>query len=71
MAAYDAAARQAFDLWLAEQPASPYATLFPQGSQQAAGEEGPEEGLRMSPVAYYLYSPPSTRRAPSRPRSGS
>ena len=56
MAAYDAAARQAFDLWLAEQPASPYATLFPQGSQQAAGEEGPEEGLRMSPVAYYLYS---------------
>ena len=59
MAAYDAAARQAFDLWLAEQPASPYATLFPQGSQQAAGEEGPEEGLRMSPVAYYLYSPPS------------
>ena len=59
MAAYDAAARQAFDLWLAEQPASPYATLFPQGSQQVAGEEGPEEGLRMSPVAYYLYSPPS------------
>ena len=59
MAAYDAAARQAFDLWLAEQPASPYATLFPQGSHQVAGEEGPEEGLRMSPVAYYLYSPPS------------
>ena len=36
------------DRWLAEQPASPYAALFPQGSQQTAGEEGSEEeGLRM------------------------
>ncbi|MFR1639937.1 MAG: HAMP domain-containing protein [Eggerthellaceae bacterium] len=53
---YDAWARDQFDRWLAENPASPYASFFPSGSADGLGSA---EGLMASAVGYYLNTPPS------------
>ena len=53
---YDAWARDQFDRWLAENPASPYASFFPSGSADGLAST---EGLMVSAVGYYLNTPPS------------
>lgn len=54
--AYDAQARERFDIWLAANPDSPYASFFANGSNAGANES---DGLLTSAVGYYLHTPPS------------
>ena len=60
LAVYDEAARRAFDEWAAAHPESPYSDYF--GSSAGAEVPNNTEAVRnllVSPIGYYLYTPPS------------